>query len=238
MHFSRFFGPLDAWPRYPWKFHLLMLLPLSAALLYIGLSHGWWGSAVRDIYQQAYAAYPVITETMRFISGWGSFILYFFYLALLLHGVNNTLPGDPPHPDFMLVRRYILFSLLFTLLLTQILKYSLGMPRPLASWPPEPFSFNLLYNSFPSGHTTEIVATALPLALRFRHLPLRTRLPLLVALALLVALVGYSRIWLSRHHPVDIVGGMILGSLIARLISYCPDTAEATAASPEPPSNL
>lgn len=218
--FRRFFGPLDACRHYPWSAHLLMLAPLTVVILYIGLRYGWWGVSVRTAYEAASAASPFLTAFMRKISAWSNFPLYAVYLALLIRGWKQGLAQGPEeyvHPDVLLTRRYVLFSVLLTLLFTQVVKYGLGMPRPVAYWPPQPFSFDFLYNSFPSGHTTEITATALPLGLRFR------RWPVYVALALLIALVGYSRIWLSRHHPVDILGGMVMGSLIARLIFCCPD---------------
>ena len=70
------------------------------------------------------------------------------------------------------------------------------------------------------------MAAVLPLAFFFR------KKIVYIALALFIALVGYSRIWLGWHHPVDILGGMLWGGLIARVIccSPCSDTA------PEPPN--
>lgn len=41
---------------------------------------------------------------------------------------------------------------------------------------------------------------------------------LLGALVLWAALVSYSRIWLGVHYPLDIAGGALLGSLIARFL--------------------
>lgn len=220
MSLRRFFGPLNACPHYPWTRHLLMLVPMLALLLAMGLQWSWWGDPVRALHEAAASAHPRVTVFMRLLSAWGSIPLYLVYLGLLIHGLSMRDPRRPDgdggaHPDVMLVRRCVLFSLLLTLAATQFLKYGLGMPRPLAAWPPAPFSFDFLYNSFPSGHTTEITASAIPLGLRFR------RFWIYAALALLIVLVGYSRIWLSRHHPVDLVGGLIMGSLIARLIMYC-----------------
>lgn len=221
MNLRRFFGPLNACPRYPWARHLLMLAPMMLLLAALGTQWSWWGEPVCALHAAAAAAHPRVTDFMRLLSAWGSLPLYFVYLCLLVHGLRQSRPDASPHPDLMLARRCLVCSLLLTLAATQILKYGLGMPRPLATWPPAPFSFDFLYNSFPSGHTTEITASAVPLALRFR------RLWVYAALALLIVLVGYSRIWLSRHHPVDLVGGLIMGSLIARLIMYCPDAPRA-----------
>lgn len=97
----------------------------------------------------------------------------------------------------------------------------------LAPWPPAPPSFDFFSNSFPSGHVTEAAGLAIPLSLRFR------RPWLSGALALRILLVGYSRIWLGWHHPVDLLGGLAMGSISARLITHCPaalrkDSPEAT----------
>lgn len=70
--------------------------------------------------------------------------------------------------------------------------------------------------SVPSDHVAEIVGPAIPLILRFRR-PWPSG-----ALALLILLVGYSRIWLGWHHPLDLLGGLVMGGISARLIIYCP----------------
>lgn len=38
-------------------------------------------------------------------------------------------------------------------------------------------------------------------------------------LSAVIALMGFSRVWLGQHHPIDIVGGMLLGSIAARCIA-------------------
>ena len=60
------------------------------------------------------------------------------------------------------------------------------------------------YSSFPSGHT----ATAFCFALLISLL-VRTRRLALIAL-LVAALVGYSRIYLSQHYPLDVGAGMLV----------------------------
>lgn len=41
---------------------------------------------------------------------------------------------------------------------------------------------------------------------------------LLPALLLWAALVSYSRIWLGVHYPLDLLGGAVLGTLVARIL--------------------
>lgn len=66
-------------------------------------------------------------------------------------------------------------------------------------------------NSFPSGHTTTafLLATMICLAggKRWSYLAL-----------LLAILVGYSRVYLSQHFPVDVLAGAFLGTLSALLV--------------------
>ena len=80
-------------------------------------------------------------------------------------------------------------------------------------WPPYPLGFINQYASFPSGHTATIITAAVPLALWFRNRPFS------LFLSAVIALMGFSRVWLGQHHPIDIVGGMLLGSIAARCIA-------------------
>jgi membrane-associated phospholipid phosphatase len=62
--------------------------------------------------------------------------------------------------------------------------------------------------SFPSSHALNNAAVALFFGLVFRN---KTVLCVLLALA---TLVGISRMYLGLHYPTDILGGLILGSII------------------------
>jgi membrane-associated phospholipid phosphatase len=70
--------------------------------------------------------------------------------------------------------------------------------------------------SFPSGHTAAAVAFASGVE---RVMPLAG-----VPLHALAALVGYSRVHVGVHYPGDVIGGALLGAMIADL------TAEAVLA--------
>ncbi len=60
--------------------------------------------------------------------------------------------------------------------------------------------------SFPSSHAVNIFAAAFFLAQ-----PLRRFAPLCYAIA---ALVGYSRVYIGIHYPLDVIGGAAIGLLI------------------------
>jgi undecaprenyl-diphosphatase len=72
-------------------------------------------------------------------------------------------------------------------------------PKPLVHVPTD--------YSFPSGHTATSFAAALVLA---RAVPERAWL-----FYLLAAAIGFSRIYVGVHYPVDVLGGALLGLLVA-----------------------
>ena len=63
------------------------------------------------------------------------------------------------------------------------------------------------FYSFPSSHAVNIFAAAFFLAQMFRRLA-----PLVFGIA---AVVGYSRIYIGVHYPLDVIGGAAMGLLIA-----------------------
>jgi undecaprenyl-diphosphatase len=65
--------------------------------------------------------------------------------------------------------------------------------------------------SFPSGHTAAAVAFA---SAAGRIVPAAG-----VPLHCLAALVGYSRIHTGVHYPSDVIGGALIGSVVADLVS-------------------
>ncbi|TAJ08275.1 MAG: phosphatase PAP2 family protein [Nitrospirae bacterium] len=100
-------------------------------------------------------------------------------------------------------------------LVTQLLKHTIGRPRPRVTqegeFQFEP-SFVSGFDSFPSGHTSASFAVATVLA---RHFP---RLGWIGYLA--AALIACSRVWRGSHFPTDAVGGAAIGVLIGALLAY------------------
>jgi membrane-associated phospholipid phosphatase len=68
------------------------------------------------------------------------------------------------------------------------------------------------YNSFPSGHSTSVFALSLFLVLSFN---LRKTGWLFAILAICI---GYSRVYLAVHFPIDVYFGSLIGTLTALII--------------------
>nr|MBI3612337.1 phosphatase PAP2 family protein [Nitrospirota bacterium] len=100
-------------------------------------------------------------------------------------------------------------------LVTQLLKHTIGRPRPRVTqegeFQFEP-SFASGFDSFPSGHTSASFAVATVLA---RHFP---RLGWIGYLA--AALIACSRVWRGSHFPTDVAVGAAIGVLIGALPAY------------------
>lgn len=91
------------------------------------------------------------------------------------------------------------------------LKHEFNAPRPPAVVSVMVIGPRLLHGSFPSGHTTTIFTMV---GLMVLGLPLRTKQVSLVAILLATA-VGYSRLALGVHWPLDVLVGAAGGWLCA-----------------------
>jgi undecaprenyl-diphosphatase len=110
-------------------------------------------------------------------------------------------------------------------LLAFALKTVVAIDRPPERYPsPDPLVRVPTDYSFPSGHTATSFAAALILA---RAVP--SRAPLFFVLA---AAIGFSRIYVGVHYPLDVLGGAALGLLVAtallRLAAALPRSPRAT----------
>ena len=87
-------------------------------------------------------------------------------------------------------------------------KAILGRPRPALV---EPVIVLPADGSFPSAHTTQIVAFALCVVLIVRRLWPEWQFAALAVAALLIVIVAVSRVYLQVHYPSDVLGGLLLG---------------------------
>lgn len=99
----------------------------------------------------------------------------------------------------------------------RIIKKAVGRQRPCAVEPSATFKCRLLLpkktsKSFPSNHSANTAAFAVTTAVITGFKPA-------VPLMILAFLVGYSRVYVGVHFPVDVVAGWLTGALLAYFIS-------------------
>jgi membrane-associated phospholipid phosphatase len=103
---------------------------------------------------------------------------------------------------------HLLLALLLAELLCILIKLAYHKDRPV------PQSREGLYNridanSFPSVHSARISLLIVMLSLYYNSWSLFS-----IGLVLAVG-VGYSRVYLKRHYVIDVLGGFLLGTIIA-----------------------
>lgn len=115
---------------------------------------------------------------------------------------------------------YIFFSGLFGTLLNQALKLLFRIPRP---WVKDP-SFTIVESareeatgySFPSGHTQNVTGTFGAIAAYDRSTHRRSRMIVLAVAVILT--VGFSRMYLGVHTPLDVSVAFVLALVILLLL--------------------
>jgi len=168
--------------------------------------YGFFGDGPYTLYRVLRESYPAVTYTMRFISNY-YLSIYVAYLIILIYALAVR---DKWQLKFVL--RSVFFAILFVTILNHFIKGCTGIPRPGVAWPPMPFQFIRGYMSFPSGHASAFITATIPLALWIGGKSVSA------FLSLLITAVCFSRLWLGAHHPVDILGSVVLASLAARCI--------------------
>jgi undecaprenyl-diphosphatase len=199
---------------YPWwpAGLLLLLFALLAGAVSLHLSMGFDRAIILSLRDTANIVRPLgpdwLPETMRDITSLGSVVV-----AL---GVAAILSGY-----FLLSGHRGAAALLFgsavgSLLLNDLLKFAIDRPRPDAVLQ----TARVFSSGFPSGHATLSAVTYISAAALFGRLcdERRTRTYLMAIAIFVVALIGFSRIYLGVHYPTDIFGGWCIG---AAWVSCC-----------------
>jgi len=104
----------------------------------------------------------------------------------------------------------IAVSVIFAFAVAEIIKTLTAVPRPFVAGGFEPLiavSPRDFYGSFPSGHAT--LAAALAAAIFFTE-----KIPGLFIL-LIGILVGWGRVLVGVHFPLDILAGLVLGTAVS-----------------------
>jgi undecaprenyl-diphosphatase len=184
----------------------LLLFALLATAVSRHLSMGFDRAIILSLRDSTNIARPLgpdwLPETMRDITSLGSVVLALGFAGvlsgyLLLTGNRGAAA--------------LLFgSAVGALLLNDLLKYAIDRPRPDAMLQ----TARVFTSGFPSGHAalssvTYISAAALSGPLCTER---RARTYLMAIAIFVVALIGFSRIYLGVHYPTDILGGWCVGA--------------------------
>lgn len=155
-------------------------------------------------------AYPMVSEVMQLVSTYTSQALLVGYLGVIFLACRRAQHLKARFLLSSIVTYYTLLSIAL-----YVFKIGFGVPRPYAdSITSNPLSLSSDFHSFPSGHTAECAAITSALA-HINASYLKTLL-----LGCIMASVGLSRVYVGMHHPLDLLGGALLGSLAPLLASY------------------
>jgi len=137
---------------------------------------------------------PSFDPLFRALTELGSFAFWFVIVFVLWIFGKRTLAT------------YLLVAILIHIAIGGSVKYIIDRPRPFEVFPDAFALYNPTDPSFPSGHTEGTFAAAAVLGLRSKKL--------LAPLSLLAVFVGFSRLYIGVHFPLDVISGAVFGVLI------------------------
>ena len=113
---------------------------------------------------------------------------------------------------------FLALNFFSALILNHILKITFCIERPWLRWqgeiaPVAKAKITATGYSFPSGHTTTGSAFYTALALTFKKRPVS------IFCAVMMVLVGLSRLYLGVHWPIDVFAGLLLGVTVSFVVS-------------------
>ena len=190
------------------------LLPLMLFMLFLVAPFAVTGEPMVEWYRVFRARNKEITDVFKFVSEWGNLPLLAPYAALLFMSIRRKSARG-----VNIVLTFALIQYALVMGLVHVLKICIGAPRPFVTNQElyHHFTLESRFQSFPSGHTAEAIGNAAPLA----HKESFTKNCFHAFLwGIFPGIVAYSRIFLGRHHPIDLLGGTLLATLGTALILY------------------
>ena len=155
---------------------------------------------------------PFLDFIMPIISNFGNLIVWFLVCAILF------LFGGEKGKNVAILA---ILALILSSIAVSVLKYVIAEPRPFVTLE----NVRLLtdealgyYSSFPSGHTSGSFAFSVVVGLKYKLTVLNKQLKLIYPLLVFAMLVGFSRIYIGVHYPLDVVFGALIGSICAIIV--------------------
>ncbi|MBQ4262933.1 MAG: phosphatase PAP2 family protein [Bacilli bacterium] len=185
-----------------WKYLLAIILFILLVALTKPL--GFYGKILNMDYRVILAINNIIdsrlTALFKFITLFGDWYLPIFIICITFLFLKNK------SYSIILTINYLL-----GILLSVTTKLIISRPRPNYSIIPTPDNY-----SFPSGHTlTSIVFYGMLYYLISQTIKNEIlKLTLFIFLTFLLILISFSRIYLGVHYFTDVLGGIILGSIL------------------------
>ena len=133
-------------------------------------------------------------------------IIFLFYHHEVFASENPVKAFKQKWKEIVLV----FFSGVLAWCVSSLLKLIIHSPRPFTAFSEVQTLFPETGYGFPSGHSTFYMALAF--AMYFSHKKTG------YAMMVLAVLVGLARIFAGVHFPLDILGGWLLGALIAYIV--------------------
>lgn len=205
------FSRVPSQAHYPWRQQLLCLAPLGILIVWLALDIGS-GNTLTRYFIGKRQQFPEATSLMQFLTNWIPYLLYAVFGLFLLKSLSAR-----AHATTRNICVFVLVQLGITIFLVQTVKFLVGSPRPLPALEGagfSPFCLSSDFHSFPSGHTAETTGAASVLAILVR------RSPFSLCMGIVIALVGFFRVYLSRHGLSDLAAGAFFGTLASSLTFY------------------
>lgn len=138
---------------------------------------------------------PILDSIMIFVT---KYLIYLVFLIMFIVSIKGKLNNKKA-----LILAIIAFPI--AIILIKISHVFFIEQRPFITYNLQPLTDNFTDLSFPSRHATIIAVLA------FSYTYFKSKWSIL--LFTLTALIGFSRIYIGVHYPLDVFGGIVFGAI-------------------------